>query len=236
MIQALRAFGPMVRYSIKAYYHSRRTGRLLPEVRDAIVHDWGRATVNHLGMELQVLGQEPMKRPGLLVGNHLSYLDIPLICAALPVLFVAKKEILSWPMVGRVCKLINLIFIDRDSKESRSTVADQVVSRILTQSDRFVVFPSGTTCLDEKKPWRRKLFHIASEHQFYVQPFRIAYKPLREAAFIDDDTLLPHLSRLLKVPSLQASLEFAEPRLLTQPKEEMLEIQKWCQNAVVGKP
>jgi 1-acyl-sn-glycerol-3-phosphate acyltransferase len=42
----------------------------------------------------------PVPRTGLLVSNHLSYLDIILISAITPSVFVSKAEVRNWPLFG----------------------------------------------------------------------------------------------------------------------------------------
>ncbi|HAS29135.1 MAG TPA: 1-acyl-sn-glycerol-3-phosphate acyltransferase, partial [Alcanivorax sp.] len=52
-----------------------------------------------LGVELRVQG--PLRAgPVLLVSNHVSWLDIPVIAAARPCYFLSKAEVAEWPLIG----------------------------------------------------------------------------------------------------------------------------------------
>src|ERR1017187_2296693 len=76
-----------------------------------------RASRRHLRIfkfEAQVAG--PVPSGGLLVSNHLSYLDIPVMASLTPAVFVAKHEIKSWPVIGWLARLAGTLVIDRDRR------------------------------------------------------------------------------------------------------------------------
>ena len=77
-----------------------------------------------LGIEYQVEGQPPTR--GLVVANHLSYLDILVLSAAMPCFFVAKIEIGGWPFFGKAARIGGTIFVDRSSLASAQSVAEQM--------------------------------------------------------------------------------------------------------------
>ena len=81
--------------------------------------------------------------------------------------------------------------------------------------------------MSEEKPWKKGIFEIAQETSSTIQPFRIKYTPLREAAYIDDDFLPAHLYQLIKLGGLEASIEFHEP--ITEIKDPIQECEKWRQ-------
>ena len=67
---------------------------------------------------------------GLVVSNHLSYLDMVIISAAMPCFFVAKMEIGGWPFFGKAARTGGTIFIDRSSLASAMSVAEQISERL----------------------------------------------------------------------------------------------------------
>ena len=71
--------------------------RLRQYVRHVVFQTWSRFMLLILGARVTVTG-EPPDRPFFLVSNHLSYLDIPVLASRIPGVFVAKKEIRSWPV------------------------------------------------------------------------------------------------------------------------------------------
>ena len=62
----------------------------------------------------------PRGEPFVVIGNHTSYLDIPVVASQIPVLFVAKQDVKQWPLIGWAGYLAGTIFVDRDSGAGRS--------------------------------------------------------------------------------------------------------------------
>src|SRR5262245_41116730 len=63
-----------------------------------------------LGIRIEVDGEVARDRPVLLVANHTSWLDIPVLSAVAPVSFVAKKEVGGWPFVSTLARLQRTVF------------------------------------------------------------------------------------------------------------------------------
>ncbi len=195
-------------------------------------HEWAARIFNRLSMELEIIGQ-PSRSPSILfLGNHLSYLDIPMLLFALPeVSFVAKKEIQRWPLFGQGARAMNTVFVDREDSNNRAQ-ARKTIALELEQGKRIVLFPSGTTCLNESKEWRRGPFEIARTHAAFVQPFRIRYSPSRVAAYIDDDFFPFHLLNLIAKGPIRATLEFHPPVAIEDAEQGRLHWQEWARSAI----
>src|SRR5689334_14992380 len=73
---------------------------------------WARAVALVVGMRVKVRGVAPTG-PFLLVSNHLSYVDVVALASRLECVFVAKSEVARWPVVGRLCRSVNTIFVNR---------------------------------------------------------------------------------------------------------------------------
>ena len=84
-------------------------------------HWYHRRVCRLLGVRVSVEGELAQGRPVLLIANHSSWLDIPVISAAAPVSFVAKKEVASWPFVSSLAKLQRTVFVDQKG-ERRSGI------------------------------------------------------------------------------------------------------------------
>ncbi len=80
----------------------------------------------------------------LLISNHVSWLDIPVMSALAPLSFIAKREVGEWPFVGWLAKLQRSVFVDRDK---RSSVDEQMsaIRQRLADGDTVVLFAEGTT-------------------------------------------------------------------------------------------
>ena len=127
---------------IVLYWLKRIRGPLTLEQRAVWLQQAARMILKAVGIGSQVEGQPPAC--GLVVSNHLSYLDIVIISAAMPCFFVAKMEIGGWPFFGKAARTGGTIFLDRSSLASAMTVAEQMTERLQLPVP-VLLFPEGTS-------------------------------------------------------------------------------------------
>ena len=201
----------------------------LPQCRlQNIILDWAQKLLGVMSMDVEIKGVPPeMNRPVLFVGNHLSYVDIPLLMACVPVVFVAKEEVSKWLIIGQASKKAGTVFVKRESGKSRANAAEAIADALLKRKQSIGIFPSGTTCISEDVPWRHGAFKLAEKHQIPVQPFRIKYEPLRKLAYIEKDTFATHLLGLLRLERVKATIEFDEIRLISDHASDCDTIRAW---------
>ena len=205
---------------------AERRGRLPRDVLHGTMTSWARSLLSVLGVELR--GNHPrLEEPSILVGNHLSYLDIPVLMSVAPVVFVAKRELASWWIFGPAMKSVGTVFVDRESRESRKNIGASLTPQLLEKRQSVVIFPAGTTTLHEDKPWRWGAFRLALELGIPVVPFRLRYTPARRAAFLLEDRFLPHFWSLLKERRIGAELEFHPPVRITDPERDAAAYWNW---------
>src|SRR5262245_28444067 len=77
------------------YLFNTLTGRTSLLERASVLHRWSACLLRWLGVSYSSQGATPAG--GLVVSNHLSYLDILLCSAVAPCVFVSKREVKSWP-------------------------------------------------------------------------------------------------------------------------------------------
>jgi 1-acyl-sn-glycerol-3-phosphate acyltransferase len=133
------------------------------------------------GMTVEVKGELAKDRPLLLISNHTSYLDIPVLSTIGPLSFVAKSEVATWPFFGLLAKLQRTVFVDR----RRASTAKQrdAISERLTEGSRLVLFAEGTSSDGNRVlPFKSALFSVAeradSDTQLMLQPMSIAFTHL----------------------------------------------------------
>lgn len=97
-----------------------------------------------LGVRLHVDGALATDRPVLIVANHVSWLDIPVMSAIAPVSFIAKREVGTWPFIGWLAKLQRCVFVDRNRRTAAGEQSSEIASR-LAAGDHMILFPEGTT-------------------------------------------------------------------------------------------
>src|SRR5690606_41904311 len=78
---------------------------------------------------LHVEGRLAGPAPVLVVANHVSWLDIPVISAVAPVSFVAKKEVSTWPFISTLARLQRTVFIDRTRRTAVGQTTNEMIER-----------------------------------------------------------------------------------------------------------
>lgn len=133
-----------------------------------------RGLVRVLGMQLTVHGALP-EGPFLLVANHISWFDIPLLHALSPLWLVAKADIRGWPLVGAMAAAVGTIFIARGSDASRRQAARRMVA--LLRKGHFVgLFPEAGIAPERGvKTFHARLFAAAQRAPAPVLPVAIRY-------------------------------------------------------------
>ena len=187
---------------------------------------WHRIVLWAIGVRVTVSGEPSRERPLLLLVNHISWLDIIVLAATLPVSFIAKKEVAGWPVFNWLAQLQRSIFVDRQRRTQTRHASDHVARR-MAGGEIIVLFAEGTsTDGNDVRPFRSALIGAAQravdgEQLATVQPVAIAYTgqhglPIDRAqrsriAWFGDMDLMPHLIRVLKEGNIDVQLVFTEP-------------------------
>lgn len=157
-----------------------------------------------LGIRITLAGNPIRNLPGMLVvGNHTSWADVLLIGAVLPGTFVARADLVDWPVIGLAARVMRVIRIDRGNLRELSGVVTEVTRR-LRAGHTVVAFPEGTTfCGSDHGPFRPALFQSAIDAGRPVQPVRLTYRyddgtPSTVAAFLGEDSLWASLKRVAR--------------------------------------
>ncbi len=180
---------------------------------------WVQQTCVHVlrSMDIQchVEGEVPIH--GLVVANHLSYLDIVILSAAMPCFFVAKSEIDTWPYFGKAARIGGTMFINRSSLASANKVAAEISKR-LNMPVPVLFFPEGTSTDGTLQRFHARLFEPAIVARAPITAASIRYvissgTPEHELCWYGDEAFGPHLLRTLNTPDFHAELRFGEPRV-----------------------
>ena len=196
-----------------------------------------RAVLRCLGIRISISGGPIRNVTGVLVvAGHVSWADVFVIGAVLPGAFVAKAEMLRWPALGLVARLVKVIPIDRAELRSLPDVVYAVADR-LRRGRTVVAFPEGTTwCGRAHGDFRPALFQAAIDAQRAVQPLRLSYHDSDGAlstvpAYIGDDTLFASLRRILSARRTVARVHVESLQL---PGSDRRELAQRCQRVVRG--
>jgi 1-acyl-sn-glycerol-3-phosphate acyltransferase len=188
---------------------------------------FSRSASRHLtifGYSADVAGTIPKK--GLLVSNHLSYLDILAICATAPAVFVSKADVRRWPVFGWLAALGGTVFIERERRTHVGAV-NREIEAALAEGVLVVVFPEGTSSNGETVlPFRSSLLEPALRGAHEISVGWIHYELAggdagNEVCYWGDHTFFPHLINLLGKKSVRATLRFGKFQRATDDRKEL---------------
>jgi 1-acyl-sn-glycerol-3-phosphate acyltransferase len=126
-------------------------------------------------MKIEVIGTPP-KPPFFLVCNHLSYTDMAALRVAANGVFVAKSEINTWFLAGRIVRDLGMIFIDRENRRDIPRAGVEIMKRI-ESGEGVIVFPEGTSTKgDEVLPFNSSFLEFAARCDIPVSYAAISYR------------------------------------------------------------
>jgi 1-acyl-sn-glycerol-3-phosphate acyltransferase len=225
-------------FCILRFWLARLRGPMTLERRALWLQACARMILKSLGIGYEVEGHPPTR--GLVVSNHLSYLDIIIISAAMPCFFVSKAEVTGWPFFGKAARTGGTIFLDRSSQASAMSVAEQISERLsLPIPVPVLLFPEGTSTNGAQ---------LLRFHSRLIDPAIAAGAPItavgiryvieggveeRELCWYGDEEFLTHLWKVLGVAGFSAQLHFGEPRIYSDRRvaadQTHAEITAWRQ-------
>jgi 1-acyl-sn-glycerol-3-phosphate acyltransferase len=197
-------------------------------LRRSIPHLYHRILCALIGVRIREIGRRSTASPALILSNHVSWLDICVIAALAPVVFIAKSEVSGWPVLGWLARLQRTVFIDRRARHQTGAATREIAARLLG-GDAVVLFAEGTSSDGIRVlPFRSSLVgavHHAlgnTTHHTHVtvQPMSLAYvgfggvpigRSLRErVAWYGDVELVPHLIRVLASGAVDVTVSWGE--------------------------
>ena len=194
----------------------------------SIPHFYHRILCALIGVRIREIGRQSTASPALILSNHVSWLDICVISALAPVVFVAKSEVARWPLFGWLARLQRTIFINRQARHQTGAATREIASRLLG-GDAVVLFAEGTSSDGIRVlPFRSSLVgavhHALGDGTHHshvtVQPMSLAYtgfdglpvgRGLRErVAWYGDVELIPHLLHVLASGAIDVTVSWGE--------------------------
>lgn len=194
----------------------------------SIPHLYHRILCALIGVRIREVGTRSTASPALILSNHVSWLDICVISALSPVVFVAKSEVAGWPVFGWLAKLQRTVFINRQARHQTGAATREIAGRLLG-GDAVVLFAEGTSSDGTRVlPFRSALVgavhhalgNSARHTKITVQPMSVAYigfggvpigRALRErVAWYGDADLMPHLARVLASGAVDVTVSWGE--------------------------
>lgn len=194
-----------------------RFPRLSPDQQQARVQAWALGLLARAGIALEVHGTPPLQGPVLLVANHLSWLDIPVMHAARYCRFISKSDVKAWPIVGALATAAGTLYIERSSRRDALRVVHRM-HEALQAGEVLAVFPEGTTGDGRTLlPFHANLLQAALSADVPVQPVGLRFVDRRTGAtshapsYVGDETLVGSIWRTLAAPPITAVVNFGTP-------------------------
>lgn len=191
--------------------------RITQQAREAHVKQWSAQLIALLGVQVRVIGT-PISS-GLLVANHMSWLDNLAIHAAHFCRFIAKSDIKNWPVIGYLTDQSGMLFVERTSRRDSHRVV-QTVAKRLAAGDCVAVFPEGTTGNGlELLPFHANMIQSAIDANSPVQTVAIRFIDTASGArsqaplYLGEDTLLSSVWRVLSSGGVTVVIHFGEVQL-----------------------
>ena len=182
-----------------------------------------------LNVRINVVGTPPSHHSVLILSNHVSWLDILVITATVPVIFVAKREVRRWPLIGWVARARGTVFVERERRRQTAEAASDI-AQYLAEGQSIVLFAEGTSSDGNRvlpfRPalvgaLREALAQVEAGKRIAVQPLSVGYTGLlglpmgRQhrpvVAWYGDRDLFPHLVEFLRRGAVDVTLTWGEP-------------------------
>jgi 1-acyl-sn-glycerol-3-phosphate acyltransferase len=135
-----------------------------------------------LNIKVTVDGDEGhLERGGyVIIANHMSYVDGIVLGSIFPIVFVSKKEVRSWPVVGLWNIICGTIFIDRQHKQEVGSMVDEMAAK-LKQEANILLFPEGTSTNGERMlPFQTVPLAAPLRSRSIIVPTTLTYKSIEE--------------------------------------------------------
>jgi lyso-ornithine lipid O-acyltransferase len=169
-----------------------------------------------LNIKVTIAGDEGyLERGGyVIISNHVSYVDGIILGSLFPVVFVSKKEVKSWPVIGQWTSLCGTVFIDRQHKDKISLLVNEIKQK-LQQEANILLFPEGTSTSGERMlPFQTAPLAAPLRNRSIIVPVTLTYtsvedKPVsvRNRDFIywyGEMDFVTHFWRLLSLRGIEA--------------------------------
>jgi 1-acyl-sn-glycerol-3-phosphate acyltransferase len=191
--------------------------------------------------KLKARVEGPVPARGLLVSNHSGYLDIFVLASLAPAVFVAKREIKFWPVVGWLAQMGGTLFVDRKRRAQVRQVNNEIKA-MLNRCALVVLFPEGASSNGRTVlPFKSSLLEPAAQsvHPLSVSAIQYAIEDgdvADEVCYWGGHTFFPHLLNLLGKRAIRATIRFApvqrtgadRKQLALQLRGEIMKLKTEC--------
>ncbi len=174
----------------------------------------------------------------MFVANHISWSDIHALNSLIPLRFIAKSDIKSWPVFGYLVQKADTLFIDRNKRQEAGRIVE-ITAESLMAGDNLCFFPEGTTTEGALVlPFKSSVLQAAISANTHVWPIAIRYANAdgsinSEMAYAGETTLVESMRKALKQKNPVIELHFLEP--INSEGQNRRDLTKTAYDAIVTK-
>jgi lyso-ornithine lipid O-acyltransferase len=207
-------------------FGSERTRLVVTKILQA----YSRFTLWFMGIKVDLLDEQKISshfKNGLIVCNHLSYLDVLILCAHYPSCFVTSVEIKNTPVLGQISQLAGCLFVERRNRDGLKREVLEL-TQSLKNGLNVAIFPEATSTNGSSLlRFRRPLYEAAIDSKRPILSLCLNYLKLddqtlcvanRDRVFwYDDMTFVDHLWNFLAIE--QTTVQLCVVGLIENPAE-----------------
>jgi lyso-ornithine lipid O-acyltransferase len=203
-----------------------------------------------LNIKVTVVGEERCMESGgcVMICNHVSYVDGIVLGSMFPIVFVSKREVKHWPIIGPWKTLCGTIFINRQRKDLVASLVREMRQK-LNQETNVLLFPEGTSTNGERiLPFQTAPLAAPLRNRSIIVPVTLAYKSIDDEPvtvanrdllyWYGDMEFVPHFWKLLSLRSIEVIVTIQPKIECSQYKDNSAGRKKLaadCYNRVLGK-
>lgn len=137
-----------------------------------------RLCCNFFGVRVRVLNEPSIGSPGLIVGNHMGFIDILASGSVRPMLYVTSKEMHETPVLGLLTEMGGCIYVERRSRLGIQNELKHII-QALKEGINVCLYPEATSTNGEQVlPFKRTLMTAAAHAQVPIYPYVINFKSI----------------------------------------------------------
>jgi len=203
---------------------------MLPrKIRSILIQHWAKRLLRILKIKITLSGEVLnifSKDSYLVVSNHISWLDIPVIFSLKPITFVSASDVKTWPIIGMLAKISGAIFIDRKRKSVLLEVIQAMNHHFKKHKQSICIFPEGITSNGyQVLPFKSNLFQSAFEANKLLLPLSIQYKEnnviSNRTSFHGSMSLFQSFKRIAQSNHIEVLLNIGHPVKPSQSRKEL---------------
>ncbi len=139
---------------------------------------WIKLLLKILGIKiiLKNIKKVDFNKKFVLISNHLSNLDGPVLVSYLPINIrvMIKHSAKKLPIMGKMMETVDFVFVDRSSMRSSMKALDDTIDKINNKGYSFLIFPEGTRSKTGKlQKFKRGGFIIPMKTNIPILPVKL---------------------------------------------------------------